>query len=108
MTDDQQPHDAYPVDVNIRYRERSSRLLALLALVFFSKLLLLLPHWIIGSVLGLVSIVLALVGWLVELLTGNYPRGLFNFQVGVLRYSTRLDAWFIGLVDEYPPFRIYS
>ena len=36
------------------------------------------------------------------------PRGLFNFQVGVLRYSTRLDAWFIGLVDEYPPFRIYS
>ena len=79
--------DTYPVHVEIVYPQRSSRLQALLALAFFPKL----P-----------------VAFLLILITGKHPAILFDFQVGVLRWNTRITAWFICLVDKYPPFRIYS
>ena len=44
------------------------------------------------------------IGYWAVLITGKYPRGLFNFQVGVQRWSLRLNVWFAGLSDRYPPF----
>ena len=101
--------DTYPVHVAIVYPQRSSRLQALLALAFFPKLLLLIPHHLILMLLGGLSLLVAApVAFLLILITGKYPAILFDFQVGVLRWNTRITAWFICLVDKYPPFRIYS
>ena len=101
--------DTYPVHVEIVYPQRSSRLQALLALAFFPKLLLLIPHHLILMLLGALSLLVAApVAFLLILITGKHPAILFDFQVGVLRWNTRINAWFICLVDKYPPFRIYS
>lgn len=114
MTDDIRSPDTYPVDetysvdVEVLYPERSSRLQALLALTVFPKLLLLIPHYFVLYVLGVLALIAAAAGLLVVLLTGKYPQRLFNFQVGVLRWNTRISAWFMCLVDKYPPFRLSS
>ena len=100
--------EKYPVDVEVLYPERSSRLQALLVLTIVPKFVLLIPHYFVLYVLGLVALMAAIVGLLMVLLTGKYPRVLFNFQVGVVRYNTRVSAWFICLVDKYPPFRLKS
>ena len=101
--------ETYPVNVEIVYPQRSSRLQALLALAFFPKLLLLIPHHLILMLLGALSLLVAApVAFLLILITGKHPAILFDFQVGVLRWNTRITAWFICLVDKYPPFRIYS
>ena len=100
--------ETYPVNVEIVYPHRSSPLQALLALAVFPKLLLLIPHYVVLTLSGFLSLIAAAVGLLLILLTGKHPHGLFNFQVGVLRWNTRINAWFICLVDKYPPFRIYS
>jgi len=49
----------------------------------------------------------SLLTWFAILLTGRAPRRLFDFQVGVLRYGTRLSMYaFILTTDKYPPFSI--
>ena len=108
MTDDIRSRDTYPVVVEVRCPERSSRLQALLALTVFPKLLLLIPHYFVLWVLGVLALIAAIVGLMTVLLIGKYPQSRFNFQVGVLRWNTRISAWFMCLVDRYPPFRIYS
>jgi hypothetical protein len=48
-----------------------------------------------------------IIAWFAILLTGRYPGGLFDFVVGVMRWSLRVDAYSVLLVtDEYPPFRL--
>ncbi len=101
--------DDYPVDVVAEYPERSSRLLALAALLFgVIKLLLLLPHLIILSILGFVAGIAAVIGWIAVLFMGSYPRALFDFQVGLLRWNLRVNAYFLSVTDRYPPFRLDS
>jgi hypothetical protein len=47
------------------------------------------------------------VAWIVIIITGRYPRGLFNFVVGVLRWSWRVQAYaFVLATDKYPPFSL--
>lgn len=98
--------DDYPVDVVVEYPERSSRLLALAALLFSVKLLLLLPHILVLLVLSFIASIAAFVGWIAVLIVGYYPRGLFDFQVGLLRWNLRANAYFLSLTDRYPPFRL--
>ena len=48
-----------------------------------------------------------ILAWLLILLTGRYPQGLFEFVVGVLRWGTRVGAYaFLLTTDRYPPFRL--
>ncbi|MCE2465556.1 MAG: DUF4389 domain-containing protein, partial [Dehalococcoidia bacterium] len=89
------------------YPESSSRLLALLGLLFFiPKVVLLLPHLIILYFLGTVSLVVVYLAFWAILFTGKYPRGLFNFAVGIERWRVRTDAWVLGLADSYPPLSL--
>ena len=85
------------------YPDVSSRGLALAGLLFFLKLLLLIPHLIILWFLSMVQLIAVFIGYIVVLITGRYPRGLFDFVVGVTRWQTRTNLWLAGVVDRYPP-----
>jgi hypothetical protein len=71
------------------------------------KWLLALPHWIILGFLFLGVIVAVVIAWFAVLITGRYPRSLFDYVVGVGRWFLRVQAYAIYLVtDRYPPFSL--
>jgi hypothetical protein len=71
------------------------------------KWLLAIPHYIVLFFLWIGVIVCAIVAWFAILFTGRYPRGLFDYIVGVGRWANRVVAYaFILTTDEYPPFRL--
>jgi hypothetical protein len=70
------------------------------------RLPLLIPHIVVLWVLGMCWAFTTIVAWLMILLTGRYPGSLFEFGVGVMRWSTRVEAYALLLTDEYPPFNI--
>jgi len=97
-------YEEYPVRLEADYPPESSRLLALTAILFGIKVLLLLPHLFLLWFVGLASVIVALVGYFAVLITGRYPRGMWEFVLGVLRWQVRVNAWQLGLTDRYPPF----
>jgi hypothetical protein len=71
------------------------------------KWLLAFPHYVVLAFLGVAATVVTLIAWFAILLTGRYPRSLFEFTVGTLRWSTRVSCYAILLTtDKYPPFRL--
>ena len=71
------------------------------------KWLLAIPHYIILIVLGVLAILVTILAWLLILVTGRYPQGMFEFVVGVMRWSYRVGAYaFLLTTDRYPPFRL--
>jgi hypothetical protein len=50
--------------------------------------------------------VVVFIAQIVILVTGSFPRGMFDFVVGVMRWQTRVSAWVFGLRDEYPRFSL--
>jgi hypothetical protein len=73
----------------------------------YPKWLLAIPHSFVPVLLGLGAVGAVIAAWFAILSTGAYPRGLFNFVVGVVRWSNRVTACAFALVtDEYPPFSL--
>src|SRR5947207_11510868 len=71
------------------------------------KWLLAIPHFIVLFFLAIGAIVAVIIAWFAILFTGRYPRGLFDFVVGVIRWSNRVTGYAVVLVtDEYPPFSL--
>jgi hypothetical protein len=71
------------------------------------KWLLALPHWIVLAFLSIAAFVVVIIAWFAILFTGRYPRGLFDFVEGVIRWSLRVEAYALLLVtDRYPPFSL--
>ena len=71
------------------------------------KWLLAIPHWIVLAFLWLAAIVLVIIAWFAILFTGRYPRGMFDFVLGVFRWTNRVVGYALVMVtDEYPPFRL--
>ncbi len=71
------------------------------------KWLLAIPHFIVLIVLALLAVIAVIVAWFAILITGRYPRGLFDFVVGVLRWALRVNAYaFLLVTDRYPPFSL--
>ncbi len=99
-------NERYPAVLQVEYPEHCSRLLALLGAVFFVKGILLIPHIIILILLGTAQGLVIYIGYWAVLITGRYPRGLFNFGVGVQRWGLRTTAWMNGWADSYPPFSL--
>jgi hypothetical protein len=71
------------------------------------KWLLAIPHYIILAFLGIAAFVAVVIAWFAILFTGRYPRSLFDFVVGVFRWSQRVNAYaFLLVTDKYPPFSL--
>jgi len=71
------------------------------------KWLLAIPHYIILVFLGIAAFVCVVIAWFAILFTGRYPRSLFDFVVGVYRWSLRVSAYaFLLITDRYPPFSL--
>jgi len=71
------------------------------------KWLLVIPHYVILFFLLIVAILAAITAWFAILLTGRYPRNLFDFIVGVGRWNLRVAAYaFLLVTDQYPPFSL--
>jgi small-conductance mechanosensitive channel len=71
------------------------------------KWILAIPHYIILALLGIASVVAVIIAWFAILFTGRYPRSIFAFVEGVMRWNNRVTAYAVTLVtDEYPPFRL--
>lgn len=69
------------------------------------KWLLILPHAIVLLVLYIGVWIAAIIAWFAILFTGRYPRGIFDYVEGTLRWSSRVQGYAFGLVtDRYPPF----
>jgi hypothetical protein len=89
---------AYPASIHIDDAEPIDRWRALVQWV------LAIPHLIIAGALDYLSGALAVVSWFAILFTGRLPEGLANFQVLILRYSTRAQTYAGFMYDDYPPF----
>lgn len=94
------PNPDYPVKLEIDYPERLNRWLPLV------KWLLAIPHYIVLMLLGIGAFFAIVISWFAVILTRTYPRGLFDFVVGVYRYGIRVAAYLLLLTDRYPPFAL--
>jgi hypothetical protein len=71
------------------------------------KWLLAIPHYLVLVVLDIAALVVVIVAWFAILFTGRYPRGMFDFVEGVIRWHNRVIAYaWVLVTDRYPPFRL--
>jgi hypothetical protein len=71
------------------------------------KWLLAIPHYVVLASLDIAAVVVVIVAWFAILFTGRYPRGMFDFVQGVIRWHNRVVGYAFTLVtDRYPPFRL--
>jgi hypothetical protein len=91
----------YPVTLEVEYDENLSRWM------IFVKWLLAIPHYIVLVFLLLGASIAVFIAFFAILFTGRYPRGLFDFVVGTVRYLNRVQAYAHWLMtDRYPPFSL--
>ncbi len=103
--------DEYPstdeeqaVHLNIEYPDVETDLNRFLPII---KWILAIPHYIVLIVLGVVAILVTILAWILILILGRYPQGMFDFVVGVNRYGLRVGAYmWLLTTDRYPPFSL--
>jgi len=103
LMDDRYPatDDHQSVHLDYSYPEHLNRWLPLV------KWFLAIPHYIVLFFLDYASFYVVIVAWFAILVTGRYPRGMFGFVEGVIRWNVRVTAYTLTLVtDRYPPFRL--
>ncbi|MEX2238853.1 MAG: DUF4389 domain-containing protein [Dehalococcoidia bacterium] len=70
------------------------------------KAILCIPHFIVLIVVGIISILFLILGQFAILLTGNFPGGMWGFNVGVAQWGYRVFAYIWSFTDRYPPFSL--
>ena len=88
---------------DILHQEKYSRG-ELLLRSFFGQLYIGIPHFFLIFFISIAAAFLGFIAWWAVLFTAQYPRSFFDFQVNLLRWSTRVQARLLHLSDGYPPF----
>lgn len=108
LIDDRYPSttDEQSVHIKLDYPNVDGELSRFMPII---KWLLAIPHWFVLFFLWIGVIFGTIYAWFIVLFTGRYPRDVFDFVVGVQRWTLRVEAYAVLLVtDEYPPFRLES
>jgi hypothetical protein len=106
LMDDRYPStdERQAVTLEFPYPDAKQELSRWLPLV---KWFLAIPHYIVLLFLGIAAFVAVVIAWFAILFTGRYPRGLFDFVLGVMRWGNRVQAYaFVLVTDRYPPFQL--
>jgi hypothetical protein len=90
----------YPVRLEASNQGDYNRFLPLV------KWLLVLPHYIVLLFLGIGALFVYLIAFFAIIITGGYPRGLWDYMTGVHRWAMRVFAYVFLLTDQYPPFSL--
>ncbi|HWI21958.1 MAG TPA: DUF4389 domain-containing protein [Baekduia sp.] len=88
----------FPVDYEADYVEERSRLTT------FFRGFMVIPHMIVGFFLGIAAFFTIIAAWFAVVVTGKYPDGLYSFHAGLLRWSTRVNSYYLLATDAFPPF----
>jgi hypothetical protein len=94
------PSPSYPAVVEISYPSELNRWLPLI------KWLLVIPHLVVLFFLGIGALFVAIYAFFVVLFTGRWPRGAFEYLVGLYRWGYRVSVYFHLMTDAYPPFSL--
>src|SRR5699024_5139261 len=92
---------AHPVRVNVAPDPTGRS-----RLTIFFRAIMVIPQLLFGIVIGIGMWFVSIIGWFAVIILGRWPVGLREFAVGALRWSTRVNAYYYLLSDEYPPFHL--
>jgi len=102
LTDRYPPFEGdWVISYDVRYPERLARWKLL-----FWKVITAIPHLVIVAILLVTALIVTVIAWFFILIAGRYPRGLYDYVTGVMRWSARVNAYVLSLTDEYPPFNL--
>src|SRR3954447_109021 len=73
-------------------------------LTTFFRYIVAIPWLIVAYVYGFVAEIVAIIAWFAIVFTGKYPQGLYDFNAGYLRMTSRTNSFLYLLTDEFPPF----
>jgi len=90
----------FPLRFDVEYPENLNRWL------IFVKWLIAIPHYVVLQILWLIAFLFWFIGWFAILFTGRFPRGMFDFIVGVMRWNYRVSGYTSLLRDEFPPYSL--
>jgi len=94
---------SYPVTFDVEYPEKLSRGWVVLKMLF-GWLYVGIPHGIVLWLYGIAVGIVTFIAFWVILFTGKFPRGMYDFVVGYMRWSLNVGVYLSLLRDEYPPF----
>ncbi|MBS1878996.1 MAG: DUF4389 domain-containing protein [Actinobacteria bacterium] len=90
----------YPIDYEADFNPTPNRWTT------FFRIILAIPWMIVALFWGILVSITHLVAWVVVIIIGRYPQGLYNFNAGVVRFGIRFSAWLYLQTDVWPPFGI--
>ncbi len=90
----------YPVTYEADYQKERNRLTT------FFRMIVVIPWIIVASIYQLAAYVVLFIAWFALIILGRYPKGMYNFVGGVLRFSTRVNAFAYLQTDGWPSFGI--
>ena len=98
--------DDQAVEFDMPYPDAKTELVRWMPLV---KWFLAIPHFIVLILLAIAVVVVTIISWFAILFTGQHPRGMHAFTVGVLRWANRVNGYaFMLVTDKYPPFSLQA
>ncbi len=107
MESQNQKSSSYPVNIDVLFPAKQSRVMALFSIPFFLvRIIAIIPHAIVLYFVQIVALLVAWINMFVILFTGKSSPGMHKFVIGMLRWSTRVSAYVYGLTDKYPPFTL--
>jgi hypothetical protein len=98
MSEQKNTQQGYPITYDAMYAERMSRLTT------FFRTIMIIPHSIVLAVFGIAAGVISFIAWWAIIFTGKYPKGMWNFMNGYMRWMTRVNAYSLFLTDKHPPY----